>query len=403
MAEKTLSVRIQQKSDTALNWLNNNPILLLGEFGVETDTQKMKVGNGVNTWTELPYIISDVDLPIVIEGAHSFKGHIEFQKGINVMNPITLFGNYSISLVNGLSFSGTEIDLGDNKVSLIVRAIDRPTFNDGKKLDKFAFISDIPAVPTKTSELENDRNFATTNQIPTNNNQLTNGAGYITKSSLPTKTSQLTNDSGYITSSSILTNYVTTNTQQEVPAGKLFTKKLNNLESLIGVVSNNHEASIIYRTNRGNDIVAGVGCGGASYANSFSIWDYAVNRVIAHFNATNGYINGKEIYTVVAHTYPEGWNNWNAYIRFGNGDLICYGWIQGNNTNWSQGTATFAQPFAGTYSFTATPVLVNSGNAFIGTGEYNRQAGSCSVSSYGNSTNDKISGWYYVAIGLFGG
>ena len=197
--------------------------------------------------------------------------------------------------------------------------------------------------------------------------------------------------------------YVDLSTQQEIPAGKLFTKKLNSSEALIGVVSTNHEASILYRNNRGNDIIVGVGCGGTAYKDSFSIWDYAVNRVIAHFNANGGYINGKEIYTVVSHTYPEGWNNYNAYIRFGNGDLICYGWIQGNNTNWSQGTATFAQPFAGTYSFTATPVLVNSGNAFIGTGEYNRQAGSCSVASYGNSTNDKISGWYYVAIGSFGG
>ena len=64
------------------------------------------------------------------------------------------------------------------------------------------------AIPTKTSDLTNDSNFATVSQIPTNNNQLTNGAGYITSASLPTKVSDLTNDSGYITgiNSSDVTN-----------------------------------------------------------------------------------------------------------------------------------------------------------------------------------------------------
>jgi len=36
------------------------------------------------------------------------------------------------------------------------------------------------AIPTKTSDLTNDSNYATVSQIPTNNNQLTNGARYIT-------------------------------------------------------------------------------------------------------------------------------------------------------------------------------------------------------------------------------
>lgn len=41
-------------------------------------------------------------------------------------------------------------------------------------------IKNTPTIPTKTSQLTNDSNFATKSEIPTNNNQLTNGAGYIT-------------------------------------------------------------------------------------------------------------------------------------------------------------------------------------------------------------------------------
>lgn len=40
-------------------------------------------------------------------------------------------------------------------------------------------ISNQPSIPSKTSELTNDSNYATTEQIPTDNNQLSNGAGYI--------------------------------------------------------------------------------------------------------------------------------------------------------------------------------------------------------------------------------
>ena len=40
-------------------------------------------------------------------------------------------------------------------------------------------ISNKPSIPSKTSELTNDSNYATTEQIPTDNNQLSNGAEYI--------------------------------------------------------------------------------------------------------------------------------------------------------------------------------------------------------------------------------
>jgi hypothetical protein len=40
------SLRIQLRRDTAANWVANNPILLPGELGIETDTLKFKIGNG---------------------------------------------------------------------------------------------------------------------------------------------------------------------------------------------------------------------------------------------------------------------------------------------------------------------------------------------------------------------
>lgn len=52
---------------------------------------------------------------------------------------------------------------------------------------------DVP-VPTKTSQLSNDSNFAIKSDIPKKTSQLTNDSGYITSADVPSKTSQLTND-----------------------------------------------------------------------------------------------------------------------------------------------------------------------------------------------------------------
>ena len=55
MAEKTISTRQKQKYDTSTNWTANNIVLLAGEIGIESDTNKFKVGNGTSAWNELDY------------------------------------------------------------------------------------------------------------------------------------------------------------------------------------------------------------------------------------------------------------------------------------------------------------------------------------------------------------
>ena len=50
-----MSTRWQSKRDTATNWTTNDPILLSGEWGYETDTGKYKIGDGSTAWTSLGY------------------------------------------------------------------------------------------------------------------------------------------------------------------------------------------------------------------------------------------------------------------------------------------------------------------------------------------------------------
>lgn len=50
-----MATKIQLRRDTAANWTSSNPTLAQGEVGIETDTNKMKIGNGSTAWTSLAY------------------------------------------------------------------------------------------------------------------------------------------------------------------------------------------------------------------------------------------------------------------------------------------------------------------------------------------------------------
>lgn len=50
-----MSTRMQQRRGTASQWVIANPILAEGEFGWESDTNKFKIGDGVNYWAALEY------------------------------------------------------------------------------------------------------------------------------------------------------------------------------------------------------------------------------------------------------------------------------------------------------------------------------------------------------------
>ena len=56
MAEKTLKTRILLRNDSAANWeANKTTVLKKGEIGIEIDTNKMKIGDGVTAYGNLKY------------------------------------------------------------------------------------------------------------------------------------------------------------------------------------------------------------------------------------------------------------------------------------------------------------------------------------------------------------
>jgi hypothetical protein len=50
-----MAVQIQFRNDIAAAWTSADPILAEGELGIEKDTDQFKIGNGLDSWSDLPY------------------------------------------------------------------------------------------------------------------------------------------------------------------------------------------------------------------------------------------------------------------------------------------------------------------------------------------------------------
>ena len=79
---KELNTRIQLKHGLAASWTEKNPVLLAGEMGIETDTLKMKVGDGKSNWSALGYLGADAnDILAIINENRDSCTTVEVAKG----------------------------------------------------------------------------------------------------------------------------------------------------------------------------------------------------------------------------------------------------------------------------------------------------------------------------------
>ena len=101
MARKTL---IQHRRDTSVNWTSTNPILAEGEIGVETNTNKFKIGDGTTSWINLSYQgieTSALDNLTDVTITSSANGDI-----LAYDSSSSQWKNVQPSAVSGIAFSG---------------------------------------------------------------------------------------------------------------------------------------------------------------------------------------------------------------------------------------------------------------------------------------------------------
>ena len=96
---------IKIRRDTSTNWTSANPILSEGEFGVETDTKRMKMGDGVTEWNVLEYFIEGA-----VKSSNGYYEAVISGGGIYVNAPeyiLTTSGNMHIKMPSPVIVSAT--------------------------------------------------------------------------------------------------------------------------------------------------------------------------------------------------------------------------------------------------------------------------------------------------------
>lgn len=63
-----MAVQIQLRNDTTAAWTANDPVLALGEIGIDTDLGQLRIGDGESTWSELPYFVNAAAIGGQLEG-----------------------------------------------------------------------------------------------------------------------------------------------------------------------------------------------------------------------------------------------------------------------------------------------------------------------------------------------
>jgi hypothetical protein len=95
-----LSALQQQRRDTASNWTAQNPTLLAGEIGYETDTGYIKVGNGSTAWTSLGYVDGTKISAYPLATADIADDAITSDKlanDITIANDLTVTGDFTVN------------------------------------------------------------------------------------------------------------------------------------------------------------------------------------------------------------------------------------------------------------------------------------------------------------------
>jgi len=97
-----MAYRIILRRDTSANWTTNDPVLLSGEPGYETDTGYFKIGDGLSTWTNLDFYMGATG-PQGESGATGPQGEsgATGPAGAGTTGPNTFYGNQNIGPSGG--------------------------------------------------------------------------------------------------------------------------------------------------------------------------------------------------------------------------------------------------------------------------------------------------------------
>jgi hypothetical protein len=130
MGLQTITVKMQQREETSTKWEADNTILLAGEMGVESDTLKFKFGDGITTWSNLPYATDASGTAESLVAAHNVSPDAHealFATKANSTDlaKVATSGNYN-DLVNTPTIPSTQVNSDWNATIGVAQILNKP-------------------------------------------------------------------------------------------------------------------------------------------------------------------------------------------------------------------------------------------------------------------------------------
>ncbi len=131
-----MAVKLQVRRGTATNWTSTNPTLSAGEFGLETNTGKLKIGTGSTAWNSLPYVgLTPTEISTAISNA--IAGVIDLSPStLDTLNELAaainddpqFFTTITTAVSNAQSAAE---DYADSAISTAINALDTDDIEEG--------------------------------------------------------------------------------------------------------------------------------------------------------------------------------------------------------------------------------------------------------------------------------
>lgn len=104
---------IQFKRGSSVRWDELNPILAIAEPGYDTDSKRIKIGDGVTAWKDLPYI--DTPQTLVNELEIAINKIDTLESKLNIIEQLVDTNKSSIDIIQ-LDIADIKIDINDLKL-----------------------------------------------------------------------------------------------------------------------------------------------------------------------------------------------------------------------------------------------------------------------------------------------
>ena len=124
----TQKIRFQLRRATETQWNSSKPLLLPGEPAISTDTNQIKIGDGVRTWDQLPYInlaggVGTVGTPTTLATLIVLSAGSKSATTVNLSSQTTLQENQAVMFSSPITATGGGGNIVANKVYFVVASV----------------------------------------------------------------------------------------------------------------------------------------------------------------------------------------------------------------------------------------------------------------------------------------